>query len=74
MLVTKKEIKMNFKGYNITIPKGTETTHQTAMGQDEKYNFINNFSWIPVDMPLLRHDAVHYGIDISAADLEEKEV
>lgn len=72
MLVTSKEIKMNFRGYDIIIPKGTRTTHQTAIGIDEKYNFIDDFSWIPSGQSLLKHDAVHYGIDIPAKHLKEQ--
>jgi len=68
--VTKEEIKMNFKGYDIIIPKGTAITHQTACGYDEKYNFINDLSFIPKDMPLLKHDAFYYGIDIPADKIE----
>lgn len=68
---TKTEIKMNFRGYNITIPKGTAITHQTALGIDLNYNFVNDFAWIPKDMPLLRHDAVYYGINIPADLVEE---
>jgi hypothetical protein len=68
---TKQEIKMNFRGYDITIPKGTATTHNTALGEDKNYNFINQFDWVPKNMPLLKHDAVYYGIDIPAELIEE---
>lgn len=77
MLVTKEEIKMNFRGYDIAIPKGTATTHQTATGKDENYNFINDFSWIPkykdgTPMHGLIHDAIHYGINIPANKLKRR--
>jgi hypothetical protein len=61
---------MNWRGYDIEIPKGTPVTSQTACGFDEKYNFVNSFGWIPKNMPLLLHDAIHYGIDIPAELLE----
>jgi hypothetical protein len=66
MKVTNQEIKMNFRGYDITIPKGTRITHQTACGYDEKCNFIDDLSFIPKEMPLLRHDATYYGINVPA--------
>jgi hypothetical protein len=76
MLVTKKEISMNFRGYEITIPKGIKTTHKTACGIDERYNFIDDLTWIPKDengnkQYFLIHDATYYGINISRDLLEE---
>lgn len=77
MLVTNKNIKMVFRGmYPIEIPKGTRTTHQTASGYDEKYNFIADLSWIPLDENGnkqfgLIHDATYSGINIPKEDLEE---
>ena len=74
MKVTKHDIDAGrfFKGYEgIVIPKGTPTTHQTACGIDENYNFINEFSWIPAKYPLLKHDATFYGANIPADELEE---
>lgn len=70
MKVTKEEIKMRWRGYDIVIPKGTRTTHKTALGVDEKYNFIDDFSWIAKNMPLMKHDAMYYGIDIPADKVE----
>lgn len=29
----------------ITIPKGTKLTHQTALGIDENYHFVDDWSW-----------------------------
>ena len=71
MKQTNKEIKMNFRGYDIVIPAGTRTTHKTALGIDPNYNFIDDFSFIPKDMPLLKHDAMYYGIDIPAEDVSD---
>ena len=77
MIVTNKEIKMLFRGmYNITIPKGTKTTNKTALGIDNNYNFINDFSWIPLDVNGnkqfgLIHDATYYGININKNDVIE---
>lgn len=72
MKVTKQIIKMNFKGYDIEIPAGTRITNMTACGIDEKYNFIDDFSWIPKDLPLLRMDAENNGINIDPSILIEK--
>jgi len=60
----------NFRGIYppITVPKGTRLTHQTAMGIDESYHFVNEFGWIDRDYPeikqLLKHDVVYSGINI----------
>jgi hypothetical protein len=75
MLVTKEEIKMNFMGYEIVIPKGIKTTNQTACGIDEKYNFIDDLSWVPTCENGLKqygliHDATYYGINIPRNLLE----
>lgn len=67
--VTNKEIKMNFRGYDITIPKGTLITHNTACGYDENYNFINNLSWIPKEQSFIKHDATYYGINVNKEDV-----
>ena len=77
MQVTKRKISMNYRDYGeIVIPKGTRTTHQTACGVDDSYNFVAEFGWIPthengVKQHGLIWDAVHYGINIPAADVEE---
>ena len=53
----------------LTIPKGTSLTHNTAMGFDENYHFVNDFSWVEkhkdgtVQYGLL-HDLQHYGINV----------
>ncbi len=59
----------NYRGYGqITVPKGTRLTHQTACGIDEKYHFVNDFGWIKKNYAsidkMLSHDATYYGIDI----------
>ena len=66
--VTKQEITMEWRGVEITIPKGTRTTHQTACGYNENYNFVNEYDWLFPEH--LRHDAIHYGIDIPADLIE----
>ena len=72
MAKTNQEIRMHFKpsgsllGYDIVIPKGTRVTHQTAMGFDPNYNFIDDLSWIPKEQYGLRHDATYYGINVDA--------
>ncbi|MFT6125862.1 MAG: hypothetical protein ACJAVA_000304 [Flavobacteriaceae bacterium] len=71
---TSKEYKVNFKcarqDYGIlTIPKGTKLTHQTAMGIDKDYHFVNEFNWIkPHDSGTPQYglimDAKNYGINV----------
>jgi hypothetical protein len=77
MLVTKEEIKMEYRGYGeICIPKGAKTTHETAMGTDKDYNFIADFAWIPTHEDGTKQyglisDATIYGINIPLHLLEE---
>lgn len=78
MLVTKEEIIMEYRDFGkITIPKGTRTSHHTACGIDENYNFITDLSWIPLVNGIKQHglilDATHYGINIKKELLEEKD-
>jgi hypothetical protein len=53
----------------ITVPKGTKLTHQTAMGIDKNYHFVDEFSWIkpyPDGTPKygLIHDIKYRGLDV----------
>lgn len=73
--VTNQEIKIHYRGEEITIPKGTSTTHKTALGIDETYNFINDFSWYKphlkgVARQMATHDMRHYGINIPSSKVE----
>lgn len=68
---TKQTVTVNFKHYGqITVPEGTKLTHQTAMGEDKSYHFVNDFNWIDKNYPeiagILKHDAKFYGINIPA--------
>jgi hypothetical protein len=85
MKVTKQDIELVAYGYNLLIPAGTQTTHNTAMGIDYNYNFVLNtsdvlFKWsdeeeyIKVnhkEVPILYDDIHHYGINIPAEMIEE---
>ena len=67
--VTAKSVTVNFRNYGkITIPKGVLVTNETAMGIDDRYNFVDEFDWIDTNYPqiarLLKMDAQNYGIDI----------
>ena len=45
--VTVNSVTINFRNYGeITIPKGVLVTNETAMGIDDKYNFVDEFDWI----------------------------
>lgn len=77
--VTLKEVTVNFRNYgNITVPKGTAITNQTAVGFDSKYNFVNEYEWIDRDYPefanILKMDAHHYGINIPAEFVGENPI
>lgn len=67
--VTANSVTINFRNYGeITIPKGVLVTNETAMGTDDKYNFVDEFEWIDSNYPLvaqsLKMDAQTYGINI----------
>ena len=66
---TNQDYTLKFRGYGeITVPKGTRVSHNTAMGYDEKYHFVTEMGWIYRDYPtvavLLIHDIIHYGINV----------
>lgn len=67
--VTANSVTVNFRNYGkITIPKGVLVTNETAMGIDDRYNFVDEFDWIDTNYPqiarLLKMDAQNYGINI----------
>lgn len=67
--VTAESVTINFRNYGkITIPKGVLVTNETAMGIDDRYNFVDEFDWIDTNSPqiarLLKMDAQNYGINI----------
>jgi len=67
--VLKKDFTFNFRQYGeITIPKGTLTSHKTAIGDDPAYNFICEFDWIDRLYPninkFLKSDVDIFGINI----------
>lgn len=67
--ITANSVTIDFRNYGkITIPKGVLVTNETAMGIDDKYNFVNEFDWIDTHYPQiarsLKMDAQNYGINI----------
>ena len=71
MLKTTKDYTLSFRHYGtITVPAGTVVTHQTAIGYDENYNFVDEFSWVDANYPdfanILKMDIKNYGINIPA--------
>jgi len=73
---TSREVKMRFSGYDITIPKGTAISNMTALGYDERYNFVADYEmWAP-KLPdgsiaeILKRDIEFRGILISEHDVE----
>jgi hypothetical protein len=75
MRVTRQEIYAELKGYRFTIPKGAEVTSQTACGIDEDYNFLTDFSFLPlvdgVRQLGLIHDLTYYGYNVPSDLIEE---
>ena len=73
----KKAYTVNFREYGlITVPKGTKTTNQTAMGLDLDYNFVNEFEWVePHDNGIKQYgllmDLKNYGLNVPKEYLEE---
>ena len=69
-IYTKKDFTLDFMNHGIiTVPKGTEVTHETAMGYDVNYNFVLDVSWVKPfydDTPNLAliHDINTYGINV----------
>ncbi len=66
---TKKEFKVNFKGYDLTIPAGSRVTNKTACGFDDNYHFWVDFRETAEKMTgfkdsFLAHDLTYYGLNI----------
>ena len=65
-----KDYTVEFREYGlVTVPKGTQTTHQTAMGVDKNYNFVNEFGWVKphengVKQYGLLMDLQNYGLNV----------
>jgi hypothetical protein len=75
MLKLKKDYTLNYKDYGyITVPKGTQTDNNTAMGIDKSYNFVSDYEWIENNYPsiarVLKHDVYYYGINVPEYYLE----
>ena len=68
-MVTKEDYTVKFMDYgDITVPKGTKLTHNTALGVDTNYHFVNEYGWIDSNYStisnILRHDVRHHGINV----------
>ena len=76
--ITANAVTINFRHYGeIVVPKGIVVTSETAMGIDERYNFVNEFDWIDTNYPtiarLLKMDVQVYGINIAEEHLTTQE-
>lgn len=77
MKVVKEEVTMDYSSDGIiVIPAGTETSHKTAMGIDASYNFVSNYDWYKPHLvgfarEMATHDMVHYGINLSAEQVQD---
>lgn len=72
---TRKDVTVNFGMYgDITVPKGTRVSNETACGPDDEYLFVCDHSWIKEKYPtvssILIWDAEHTGIRMKAEDVE----
>ena len=70
MLKTQEDVTINFKAATsdygeLVVPAGTRVTHNTAMGSDDKYNFVNDFDWLDKDKGRMKQ-AEEAGMDIKA--------
>lgn len=68
-MFTNQDYTTSFKHYGqITVPKGTRVTHETACGIDENYHFVSDLSWVKKNYPtianILTHDLYYHGIDV----------
>lgn len=63
MKVTKAHTA-NIFGVSLEIPEGLATTNQTAIGYDESYNFLDDFSFLPKELQYLKHDLTYYGYNV----------
>lgn len=67
---TKQDVTLTFRSEGeITIPKGTKLTSQTACGVDTDYHFVDEFDWYKPELKgfareMALMDMVHYGINI----------
>ena len=68
-MITSKNYTVKFKDYGeITVPKGTRVSSETAIGYDPKYNFVAEFRWVDKSYPtvsnILKRDLETYGLDV----------
>ena len=66
---TKKNYKIDFMHFGeIIVPKGTKLTHQTAMGIDRTYHFVDEYDWIDKQYPayanILKDEVSGRGINV----------
>lgn len=68
---TNQDYTITFDSFigEITVPKGTTVTNETAMGVDPNYHFVNNWSWYKPDLKgyarqMHMHDLIHRGINV----------
>lgn len=68
---TVKKYKINYKGYELTVPVGSTVSNKTACGNDDNYRFWIDFHKVAEEVSgfkssLLRHDLTYYGLNIPA--------
>ena len=57
---TSKDYTVDFMRYGlITVPAGTPLTNKTAKGEDKNYHFVNSYSWVIKNYPLIANILIH---------------
>lgn len=83
MKKTLQNLQLQYNGYTLNIPAGTPTTHQTASGIDEKYNFVTDEGLRMIkdesgeylsENHFLWHDIFYRGLNIPALYVEGERV
>ena len=70
-----KDYKVSIYDIDLTIPKGTRVTHQTAMGIDKSYHFVSDWSWYKPEVTgyartMMLHDLHYRGVNVPKEYIE----
>lgn len=73
---TIKDYTVTFKGYEITVPKGSTVSNHTACGDDDNYRFWLDFGKVAEEITgfktsILSHDLTYRGINVPKEYCEE---
>lgn len=79
MIVTKTDIVLSGRYKGLTVPAGTRVTECAKLGSfaadPATHYWVDEFAWIEKQTgfrdSLYKHDAVHYGITLTADQVQE---